>query len=115
MQQQRSPEAQEYHKLYKLKLWCHKPTGLRWQCLVAALFTCKQCGWMARASETHKLVADHFIPHRGDWVLFADPANLRCLCDTCHSAGKQQEERLGFSTEVGLDGFPIDPAHPGYG
>lgn len=108
----RSTEAQAYRAWYKLKLWAHKPTGLRWQCLLASLFTCKQCGWQAQAHETHKLVADHIIPHRGDWTLFTDNTNHQCLCETCHSSAKQQEERIGYSTQIGTDGFPIDPMHP---
>lgn len=109
---QRSPEALVYHRWYKLKVWCHKPTGLRWQCLVKSMFTCKQCGWMAKASETHLLVADHRIPHRGNFELFSDPANLVCLCSICHDAAKQSEEILGYSKEMGLDGFPVDSNHP---
>lgn len=108
-------ERSEYQRWYKLKLWCHKPTGLRWRCLIDALFTCKQCGFQAQADETHLLHADHIVPHRGDWDLFIDPLNLRCLCETCHNAGKQQEEHLGYSTEMSLDGFPLDPKHPGAG
>jgi 5-methylcytosine-specific restriction protein A len=111
---QRSPEAQAYHRWYKLKLWCHKPTGLRWQCLVKALFKCQQpgCGWQAKASETHKLHADHIIPHRGDWELFRDPDNLQCLCETCSNAAKQSLERRGYSIALNADGWPIDPKHP---
>ncbi len=108
----RSTAAQDYRRWYKLKAWAHKPTGLRWQCLLAALFTCKQCGWTATGSQTHRLVADHIKPHRGTWELFSDPSNLQCLCDTCHSAAKQQEERLGYSTAIGADGWPIDDMHP---
>lgn len=111
---QRSPEAQAYHRWYKLKLWCHVPTGLRWQCLAKALFTCHDCGWQARSSETHKLHCDHIKAHRGNWELFADPNNLRCLCENCHMSAKQQEERLGYSPEVGIDGWPLDDLHPAY-
>lgn len=112
---QRSPEAQAYHRWYGLKLWAHKPTGLRWQCLVAALFACEDCGWQARANETHLLHCDHVIPHRRDWVLFTDPMNLRCLCHTCHNAAKQSEERLGYSKAIGEDGWPLDINHPSNG
>lgn len=108
----RSPAAQDYRRWYKLKAWAHTPTGLRWQCLLAALFTCRQCQWTAKASQTHRLVADHIKPHRGNWELFSDPSNLQCLCDTCHSAAKQQEERLGYSTAIGADGWPVDDLHP---
>lgn len=97
---------------YGRKIWSGKPAGLRWRCLVAAMFTCQQCGWMAKASETDHLHADHKIPHRGDWDKFRDFDNLRCLCETCHNAAKQSEEKLGYSKEIGQDGWPLDPAHP---
>ena len=107
--QWRSPEAQEYHRLYKLKLWCHKPTGLRWQCLVKALFTCKACAWAAKPSETHLLVADHIQEHKGQWDLFSDPQNLQCLCQSCHSGDKQSFELTGKKRlKIGVDGWPIE-------
>lgn len=108
----RSPEAKEYQKFYRLKLWAHKPTGLRWQCLVKALFKCQDCGWQAKASETHLLVADHIVPFRGDFALFSDPGNLVCLCSPCHSGAKQSEEKWGYSKKVALDGWPVDSNHP---
>lgn len=85
--------------------------------MVRALFTCQQpgCGWQAKASETHKLHCDHKIAHRGNWELFSDPENLQCLCENCHMAAKQQEERLGYSPEIGLDGWPTDTLHPAHG
>jgi len=56
-------------------------------------------------------VADHVIPHRGDKKLFFN-SGLQSLCASCHSRLKQQEETIGYMTDVGLDGWPIDPNHP---
>lgn len=59
-------------------------------------------------------IVDHIKPHRGDAELFFDPANLQSLCKLHHDSAKQQEERLGYSTQIGMDGRPVDPRHPGY-
>ncbi|RMF02552.1 MAG: HNH endonuclease [Alphaproteobacteria bacterium] len=59
-------------------------------------------------------VVDHIKPHRGDWALFADPSNTQSLCKHCHDSIKQSEERLGYSRQIGPDGWPIDPNHPVY-
>ena len=64
---------------------------LRWDTLVRDLFTCRMCGRLEGNSA--QLVCDHVRPHRGDEVLFFDPANLQCLCKPCHDGAKQREER----------------------
>lgn len=65
----------------------------RWDCLVAALFTCARCG-VNHGNETRLLVADHITPHRGDPDLFWHGA-LQCLCKGCHDGVKQSEEKGG--------------------
>ncbi len=61
---------------------------------------------------TAATVVDHIKPHRGDQKLFWDTANWQALCKPCHDSHKQQIERIGYSTEVGADGWPTDPQHP---
>jgi 5-methylcytosine-specific restriction protein A len=56
-------------------------------------------------------VADHIIPHLGDPGLFWH-GELQSLCEPHHKGAKQQIETKGFSSEVGLDGWPVDPNHP---
>jgi 5-methylcytosine-specific restriction endonuclease McrA len=56
-------------------------------------------------------VADHIIPHHGDINLFWH-SRLQSLCWPCHSSTKQQIESKGYSTAIGIDGFPIDQGHP---
>ena len=55
-------------------------------------------------------VADHVVPHRGDAALFWQ-GRLQSLCMSCHSADKQQQEALGYSTTIGNDGWPVDARH----
>jgi hypothetical protein len=100
-----SPEAQQYRKLYKTA---------RWQRLREAQLTAHPLcdrhlkrGHTVRASVVHHLEA-----HKGDLVKFFDPANLQSLCAPCHDGDVQSEEKVGYSTEVGADGWPSDPRHP---
>lgn len=57
-------------------------------------------------------VVDHIIPHKMDNALRLDPGNLQSLCKPCHDGEKQQSERNGYSFDIGLDGWPLDPKHP---
>jgi 5-methylcytosine-specific restriction protein A len=105
----RSSQAQEYRYLYRTPQW----KALRAYQLVTNPL-CAMC--LPQGRVTLATVADHIKPHRGDRKLFFNPNNLQSLCDEspfrCHSSAKQSEERLGYSKAVGVDGFPIDPAHP---
>jgi 5-methylcytosine-specific restriction protein A len=55
---------------------------------------------------------DHVIPHKGDMNVFWDSTNWQGLCMEHHNRFKQQIENRGYSSEVGLDGFPLDENHP---
>src|SRR5690349_19392238 len=56
---------------------------------------------------------DHKIPHKGDLTLFWDEAgNWQSLCKPHHDQTKQREEIHGYSSEVDLSGWPVDPRHP---
>ena len=66
----------------------------------------------ARGRVEPATVVDHIIAHQGDLKLFWDRKNWQGLCDHDHNSRKQQLERRGYSTEVGADGWPTDPAHP---
>jgi hypothetical protein len=61
---------------------------------------------------TPATVVHHIEPHKGDEVMFFDPANLESSCKPHHDGDAQSEERMGYSTEVGADGWPIDTKHP---
>jgi len=57
-------------------------------------------------------VADHIVRHAGSWSLFMDIANTQTLCKEHHDKAKALDEARGYSTAIGADGWPIDPAHP---
>jgi 5-methylcytosine-specific restriction endonuclease McrA len=57
-------------------------------------------------------LADHIVPHRGDWNAFR-MGELQSLCWRCHSSTKKIIEHKQRDA-VGVDGFPIDPTHPVY-
>jgi 5-methylcytosine-specific restriction endonuclease McrA len=68
---------------------------------------CHREGRIAAANVVH-----HVKPHRGDWRLFADPANWESLCKKCHDSAEQSVERRGYDKGVGEDGWPADARHP---
>lgn len=53
-------------------------------------------------------IVDHIKPHKGDEVLFHDPANLQSLCQPCHDSDKRLEEHGKKVIRFGMDGYPID-------
>jgi 5-methylcytosine-specific restriction enzyme A len=55
---------------------------------------------------------DHVIPHKGDAKLFWDPKNCQSLCRFHHDSAKRKDERRGYSTQIGEDGWPVDGNHP---
>jgi hypothetical protein len=59
------------------------------------------------------VIADHVVPHRGDWNEFW-LGRLQSLCKCCHESGKKYEEGRGFRSDIGEDGWPLDPRHPTY-
>ena len=56
-------------------------------------------------------VADHIQRHAGDPEKFWT-GELQSLCAPCHDSAKQSEERLGYSKEIGANGWPVDERHP---
>jgi 5-methylcytosine-specific restriction enzyme A len=101
----RSIEAAGWQKLYSTAAW----RSLR-KLRLALDPLCKIC------AEADKLkpasVCDHIKPHRGDLALFYDFDNTQSLCAPCHDSVKQREERLGYSPQIGGDGWPLDDRHP---
>ena len=69
-----------YHHWYFLPIWPEQLLREPW------CAECRKQGLRVRAT-----VADHIRPHRGDWKLFCDPANLQSLCASCHSRKTLQE------------------------
>jgi 5-methylcytosine-specific restriction enzyme A len=58
-------------------------------------------------------VVDHVVPHRGD-VNASWCGELQSLCKPCHDRTKRMIELRGYRTDIGLDGYPLDPNHPVY-
>jgi hypothetical protein len=73
---------------------------------------CRLCA--AKGIATPARLADHVVPHRGDWNSFR-MGKLQSLCWRCHSSTKQLIELHGHDPRIGIDGFPIDKAHPVFG
>jgi 5-methylcytosine-specific restriction protein A len=95
--------------------WDHFYDSTRWQRLRKQQLLqhplcviCARRGWVTPAT-----VVDHVEPHRGDWLKFCTSA-LQSLCKACHDGDKKTIEARGYSTEIGVDGWPVDPMHPAY-
>jgi 5-methylcytosine-specific restriction endonuclease McrA len=97
----------------RAEAWQAWYSGRRWRSLRAQQLAreplCERCRKLGRT--TAATVVHHVERHNGDPVkFFAGP--FESLCKQHHDGDAQSEERLGYSTEIGLDGFPVDPKHP---
>lgn len=81
----RRKKDQRWRAWYKLAVWLERRADqLRREPL------CRMCRKKGRI--TAATIADHVIPHKGDWVLFI-AGELQSLCTNCHNSEKQSEER----------------------
>jgi len=108
MDKWRTPEAQEYRKLYQTKQW----RVLRERVLLRDSFKCqhKGCGAFLKRGRTHQhsAVIHHLKPHKGDLDLFFDIDNLQAVCWSCHSGDIQSIDARGKATQIGEAGWPTD-------
>lgn len=88
--------------------------GRRWKdyrnTFLSAHPVCVYCLAMGKIAPA--TVVDHIKPHKGDFALFWSQDNHQALCARCHNSHKAVEEGSGYSSQVGLDGWPVDPNHP---
>jgi 5-methylcytosine-specific restriction enzyme A len=96
---------QEFKHLYNSKLW----KQLR-QVHLARNPLCTSC--LVEGNTTPANVVNHVRPHRGDWALFSDPANLQSLCKYHHDSEAQSQDIRGYGTRIADDGWPTDTRHP---
>lgn len=78
--------AHPWRKLYSTKEWKAARAAQK-----AKMPWCERC-W-AEGRLTPMTVVNHRIPHKGDPVLFFDPANHESLCQPHHDRDIQREER----------------------
>lgn len=117
---QRSDEAKAYRKLYNTRRWRRRRKShidrepLCRMCLARGVINngSRRIDGSPQPDKRRRfLVADHIKEHKGNLKLFWE-GELQTLCPDHHDSVKQAEERRGFTTEVGLDGWPVDPNHP---
>ncbi|MBO0718455.1 MAG: HNH endonuclease [Rhizobiales bacterium] len=90
--------------LYNTKQW----RARRRHQLATAPFCC-MCLNEGRAVPA--TIADHKIPHHGDFNAFFF-GELQSLCKLHHDSAKQRAEFRGYDPQIGVDGYPVDPQHP---
>ncbi|MDH4992066.1 HNH endonuclease [Aquamicrobium lusatiense] len=110
----RSPEAEQYRRLYRDHRWCG-PNGIRQQSLVRDLYTCQRCNCLlitGNRNHPRAAVVNHKTPHKGDEALFFALENTEAVCKSCHDTLIQREEKRGFTIGSDINGRPIDVNHP---
>lgn len=99
----RSEEAAQYRKLYGTP---------RWKALRKAQLTshplCQRC--KAKGRIRPATICHHIDKDSKATDFFRGP--FMSVCQPCHDGDLQSEERLGFSREIGADGWPTDERHP---
>lgn len=82
--------------LYNTARWRHPEKGVRAFVLVRDGFQCAICEALLIGAHPapNSPVVDHITPHRGNLVLFWDPANLQALCKFCHDGEKQRRDNM---------------------
>jgi hypothetical protein len=63
-----------------------------------------------RGVTTPGTIVDHVRGHNNNEHEFWN-GELQSLCEPCHCR-KLPDQQRGFSKEIGIDGFPVDPRHP---
>ena len=105
MRDHRSAEARSWRHLYKSTAWRKGRLAF-----LAQHPLCERCE--ANGRVTAATVVNHRKPHKGDVTLFFDWLNWEPTCKPHHDADIQSEERRGYSTAIGVDGWPVDDRHP---
>jgi 5-methylcytosine-specific restriction enzyme A len=60
---------------------------------------------LARGLAVPATVADHIVPHHGDWNAFLT-GKLQSLCEHCHNSAKRRIELGRPRPDIGEDGYP---------
>jgi 5-methylcytosine-specific restriction enzyme A len=92
--------------------WYHLYNNERWR--KRRRFQLMKEPWCAICKErniaTPATVADHVVPHNGDLLSFWT-GDLQSLCKPHHDGSKKEIEFKGYCSDVGVDGWPLDPQH----
>ena len=101
-----NPAALPWRRLYGLQEWRNRR---RHQLAKDPL--CVIC--LAADRITPATVADHVVPHKGDYRAFK-LGDLRSLCAECHDGLQPAFKHKPYRPDIGADGYPLDPRHPTY-
>lgn len=100
---QRSPDAERYRRLYKTARWL--------RIRLRQLAEHPLCQWCeAKGRILPATVCHHVDPASKQDAFFDGP--FLSLCAPCHDSEAQKIEKIGYSTSIGEDGWPVDERHP---
>jgi len=68
---------------------------------------------LAGGRYTPATVVDHVVPHHLETNAFW-LGELQSLCKFHHDTSKAEQERRGYASDIGPDGWPVDRNHPIY-
>jgi 5-methylcytosine-specific restriction enzyme A len=97
----------QHHRFYGLQVWKRRRAQQR-----RREPFCAMCLAMGKAVPA--TIVDHIIPHKGNSNAFRTGA-LQSLCKDHHDSAKRIDDLRSFSSQIGVDGWPVDPDHPVYG
>jgi 5-methylcytosine-specific restriction endonuclease McrA len=98
------PQSQPWRRWYSSVVWKKQAS---YQLRIEPL--CRLCE--AEGRVVVATIADHVVHHDEDWNRFR-LGKLQSLCGACHARKHGRAPPLGYSLEIGADGWPIDPQHP---
>jgi hypothetical protein len=101
----RSPQAKDWRKLYNTARW--QRTRDQQHSRQPLCEACRRQGFVTPATVCHHIHPEHKL----DPLLFFH-GPFMSLCAECHDGEFQQQERIGFSTAIGMDGWPTHDNHP---
>jgi len=93
-----APWTDHWRSWYQLERWRRLR---RYQLEAEPL--CAMC--LQRGRVTIATVADHVVPHGGDWNKFLT-GKLQSLCEHCHNSDKRLVEQGKPRAIIGEDGWP---------
>jgi 5-methylcytosine-specific restriction enzyme A len=93
-------------RLYKSRRWERRAKQYR-----RAHPLCERC--LAAGRVTIAVLCHHLREHypgASELEFFFGP--IQSLCHSCHLESHDRPPARGYARDIGIDGWPIDPAHP---
>jgi 5-methylcytosine-specific restriction enzyme A len=110
---QRASQAEHDARRAAAKPWRSWYSSARWKATRRGQLQAEPlCAFCAElGAVTPAVICDHVQRHGGDPERFWR-GPFQSLCKVHHDRTKQSDELRGYSTAIGISGWPADPRHP---